>query len=161
MNEMMKTGLRMKSFLGKAAPPRPVRLLVVDDEAPITEFVRRVLETAGYEITTALSGAEAIEIAAKSGPFDALVTDLVMPNMTGDELARRLRAAAPQLKVLYLTGFSDRLFKEKVVLWDDEAFLDKPTSIEGLRQAVALLVYGTLRTKPAGLPATTKTPPTA
>jgi len=44
--------------------------------------------------------------------------------------------------VLYLTGFSDRLFKEKVTLWADEAFLDKPCSVKGLLQAVALLLFG-------------------
>lgn len=48
----------------------------------------------------------------------------MMPQMAGDELARRLRQSEPSLKVLYLTGFSDRLFKERVTLWEDEAFLD-------------------------------------
>ena len=66
----------------------------------------------------------------------------MMPQMTGDELARRLRPDEPSLKVLYLTGFSDRLFKEKVTLWQDEAFLDKPCGIEGLLEAVALLTVG-------------------
>ena len=66
----------------------------------------------------------------------------MMPQMTGDELARRLRALHPSLKVLYLTGFSDRLFKEKVTLWADEAFLDKPCSVKGLLEAVALLLFG-------------------
>jgi two-component system cell cycle sensor histidine kinase/response regulator CckA len=66
----------------------------------------------------------------------------MMPEMTGDELARRLRQAEPKLKVLYLTGYSDQLFKEKVTLWEDEAYLDKPCSIQGLLQAVSLLAYG-------------------
>jgi FixJ family two-component response regulator len=65
-----------------------------------------------------------------------------MPQMSGDELARRLRASYPLLKVLYLTGFSDRLFKEKVTLWADEAFLDKPCTVKGLLEAVALLLFG-------------------
>ena len=60
----------------------------------------------------------------------------MMPQMTGDELARRLRQQEPSLKVLYLTGFSDRLFKEKVTLWQDEAFLDKPCSVQGCIEAV-------------------------
>ena len=66
----------------------------------------------------------------------------MMPQMTGDELARRLRQTEPALKVLYLTGFSDRLFKEKVTLWQDEAFLDKPCSVKGLLEAVSLLLFG-------------------
>ena len=90
----------------------------------------------------AADGPEAIEEATTLQPFDLLLTDLMMPQMTGDELARRLRVGHPSLKVLYLTGFSDRLFKEKVTLWADEAFLDKPCSVKGLLQAVSLLLFG-------------------
>jgi CheY-like chemotaxis protein len=81
-------------------------------------------------------------VAAEHGPFDILVTDLMMPQMTGDELARRLRQNDPRMRVLYLTGFSDSLFKEKVTLWQDEAYLDKPCSVKGLLQAVSLLLFG-------------------
>ena len=125
------------------------RILVVDDEPPILEFVQRVLEPAGYDITTAASGERALELATTDGPFDAVVTDLLMPGMNGDEVARRLRASFPDLKVLYLTGFSDQLFKDKVTLWHDEAFLDKPTTIKGLTEAVALLLFGTTSKHPS------------
>jgi DNA-binding NarL/FixJ family response regulator len=66
----------------------------------------------------------------------------MMPGMTGDELARRLRQSEPELKVLYLTGYSDRLFREKTMLCADEAFLGKPCSMKGLREAVSLLLFG-------------------
>jgi FixJ family two-component response regulator len=69
--------------------------------------------------------------------------------MSGDELVRRLRGSEPNLKVLYLTGFSDHLFKEKVTLWADEAFLDKPCSPKGLLEAVSLLVSGRIPGSPA------------
>ncbi len=78
-----------------------------------------------------------------------MVTDLMMPGMAGDELARRLRQDEPRLKVLYLTGHSDRLFMEKVTLWQDESFLEKPCSVKGLREAVALLFFGRLEAPPA------------
>ncbi len=126
----------------KATPARSIRVLVVDDEDLVRKFVERVLHDAGYQTTTASDGPEALAIAAKLDSFDMLVTDVMMPQMTGDELARRVRVSAPGIKVLYLTGFSDRLFKEKVTLWADEAFLEKPCSVEGLRQAVALLLFG-------------------
>jgi len=126
----------------KSTPKRPISVLIVDDEEGLRKFVDRVLKEAGYTTTTASDGPEAIEAAAKLGPLDLLVTDLMMPQMTGDELARRLRLSQPSLKVLYLTGFSDRLFKEKVTLWQDEAFLDKPCGIKGLMEAVALLLFG-------------------
>ena len=135
----------IKSYVSRmkpASPRRPLRVLVVDDEEPVRKFVDRVLKDAGYETMTAVDGTDAIETATKTGAFDILVTDVMMPQMTGDELARRLRVGRPSLKILYLTGFSDRLFKEKVTLWADEAFLDKPCSVKGLLQAVSLLLFG-------------------
>ena len=121
-------------------PQGPV--LVVDDEDAVLRFVDRVLRDAGYKTAVANSGPEAIEVAKKVGPLGALVTDVMMPGMTGDELARMLRQTEPTLKVLYLTGYSDRLFKEKSTLWADEAFLDKPCTVKGLREAVSLLITG-------------------
>ena len=117
-------------------------VLIVDDEGSVRQFVDRALREAGYTTTLASDGPEAIKVAATLDPLDILVTDLMMPQMTGDELARRLRQSRQDLKVLYLTGYSDRLFKEKTTLWADEAFLEKPCSVKGLRQAVSLLLFG-------------------
>jgi len=117
-------------------------VLIVDDEGSVRQFVDRALREAGYTTTVASDGPEAIKVAATLDPLDILVTDLMMPQMTGDELARRLRQSRQDLKVLYLTGYSDRLFKEKTTLWADEAFLEKPCSVKGLRQAVSLLLFG-------------------
>ena len=122
-------------------PPSAVRILVVDDEPTVVEFAQRVLETAGYGIMTATSGDAAIEICAKHGMPDLLLTDMKMPRMDGDELASTLRQTEPDLKVLYLTGFADLLFKNKEMLWDGEAYLEKPCSIVGLLEAVSLLLY--------------------
>jgi two-component system, cell cycle sensor histidine kinase and response regulator CckA len=128
----------------KSDPARPVSVLIVDDEEPVRKFVERVMGDAGYKTAQASDGTEALEVASKLGPVDILVTDVMMPQMLGDELARRLRHSEPGLKVLYLTGYSDRLFKEKVTLWADEAYLDKPCSVKGLLQAVSLLLFGQL-----------------
>jgi DNA-binding NarL/FixJ family response regulator len=65
-----------------------------------------------------------------------------MPQMRGDELARHLRQMDPDVKVLYFTGDSDRLFKETMTLWEHEAFVDKPVSGTGLLEAVSLLFFG-------------------
>lgn len=132
------------SHLKKAPvePPLAPLALVVDDEEPVRRFVERVLQSGGYRTVGASDGANALEVAAKLGTFDILVTDVMMPLMSGDELARRLRQNEAKLKVLYLTGFSDRLFKEKVTLWADEAFLDKPCSMKALLEAVSLLLNG-------------------
>jgi CheY-like chemotaxis protein len=120
----------------------------VDDEEPIRRFVARVLGDAGFQTTTAANASEALA-RANSASFDLLLTDLMMPDMSGDELARRLRQAQPDLPVLYYTGFSDRLFAERMTLWDHEAFLDKPCSKRGLLEAVSLAMSGHTSTKAA------------
>lgn len=124
-------------------PVRP-RVLVVDDDEGTRRFVNRVLQDAGYETAVAGDGLEALAVAQQFEPVDLVVTDLAMPGMNGDELARRLRRMEPRLKVLYLTGFSDRLFETRPCLWEDEAYLDKPCSATALLQAVSLLVHGRL-----------------
>jgi two-component system cell cycle sensor histidine kinase/response regulator CckA len=127
----------------KQTSPASINVLIVDDEEPVRRFVDRVLREAGYKTALASDGPNAIEVAKGMESLDILVTDVMMPQMTGDELARQLSQTEHRgLKVLYLTGFSDRLFKEKVTLWEDEAFLDKPCGVKGLLQAVSLLVFG-------------------
>jgi YesN/AraC family two-component response regulator len=66
----------------------------------------------------------------------------MMPELRGDALAASLRRALPDIKVLYFTGFDDELFKEKGMLWAQEAYLEKPVNVQGLREAVSLLLYG-------------------
>ena len=131
----------------KRTARRSCNVLVVDDEEAVRLFVERVVQEAGHRATTAADGPEALEAAAKLESIDLLITDLMMPKMSGDELARRLRQNQPSLKVLHLTGFSDRLFKERTTLWQDEAFLEKPCSVKGLMEAMALLLFGRLDTK--------------
>ena len=125
-----------------------VSVLVVEDEEPVRKFVDRVLREAGYRTVVASDGPDAIDRASKLTSLDLLVTDVMMPQMRGDELARRLRQNQPSLKVLYLTGYADDQFKEKVALWQDQAYLDKPCSINSLLQAVSLLLFGSLDGRP-------------
>ena len=128
------------------AKPALATVLIVDDEESIVRFVERTLQQAGYETETAANGPAALAAAARaSNPFDVVITDLVMPEMNGDELVRRLRQRFTDLKVLYFTGFSDRLFAERAHLWEDEAFLDKPCSMKGLLEAVSLASTGHIK----------------
>ena len=123
------------------SPSRPAaRILVVDDEDAIVEFADKVLRVAGYITMTATSGDAAIRVCEAEGLPDLLLTDVKMPRMEGDELAARLRKLDPDLKVLYLTGYADHLFKSKQTLWSGEAFLEKPCTIDGLLEAVAQLL---------------------
>jgi len=119
-------------------------VLVVDDEAPIRQLARRVLEDAGYQVTEAGNGLEAIELLSKGTTLDLLMADLDMPELGGDEMVRRIRSTRPDLKVLYVTGHIDRLMDARQ-LWEGEAFLEKPFTAAGLREAVSLLIYGVLK----------------
>src|SRR5229473_551714 len=125
-----------------AAADRRYRVLVVDDEAPILLFVDRVLREAGYETTLAPNADAALVLASSIEPLDLLLTDMMMPGMCGDELARHLRLRHPDLRVLYFTGFADRLFATRPVLWSNEAFIEKPVTVTGLREAVSLAIFG-------------------
>jgi CheY-like chemotaxis protein len=125
---------------GSVDTPR-FQVLAVDDESGIRDFVGRVLSQA-YDVCVASDGVEALRLAEGRQPFDLLVTDMMMPHMRGDELARRFRQITPDIKVLYLTGFSEQLFAARPILWENEAFVEKPIGVQGLLEAVALLLVG-------------------
>jgi len=120
-------------------------VLVVDDEPNLVAIVARTLESEGYLVVTATSGAEALEVgAAHNRPIDLLLTDLHMPEMSGRRLSTELRKTQLGLKVVYLTGHADDLFGDLTLLEPHEAFIEKPISPSGVREAVALHLYGTL-----------------
>lgn len=119
-----------------------ITILAVDDEPGVLALVRRCLDDERVTVLEATSGKEALEQIPKNASLDLLITDMRMPEMEGDELARQVRALDPDLKVLYLTSHADRLFGVKPQLWAEEAYLDKPFTREGLREAVAQLLYG-------------------
>lgn len=121
---------------------RVMRVLIVDDEASNRTFAERALGQAGYEVAVASDGLEALAITEKGERFDLLLADLIMPGMRGDELARQLHRIDPNLKVLYFTGYSDRLFIEQTAREEHEAFVDKPVTVNGLLEAVSLILFG-------------------
>lgn len=121
---------------------QPIAILAVDDEPGVLALVRRCLDDQRVTLTEVSSGKAALEHVSKAGPLDLLITDLRMPDMEGDELARQVRLLEPCLRVLYLTSHVDKLFDAKPQLWADEVYLDKPFTRNGLREAVALLLFG-------------------
>jgi len=129
-----------------ARPPLPERkrLLVVDDELPVLNLVARALATDNYDIRTAGSGPEAVALLDAPGAqgVDLLVTDLMMPGMTGRQLAAKVRERCPAVRVLYVTGFADNLFTGVQELGDGESFIEKPFGIDMLLEATRLLMFG-------------------
>ena len=126
------------------APDEPHRILVVDDDDTVRKFIARTLSTAGYDVVSAADGPQAL-LAQQHRRFDLCLVDFRMPMMNGDELSRLLRLADPDVKVLYFTAYSDQLFATTLTLAANEAFLDKPAGVNGLLQAVSLLLFGHIR----------------
>jgi PAS domain S-box-containing protein len=110
--------------------------LVVEDEPEVRALAANVLASAGYEVIAADGPAEALELAASS-EFDLLLADVVMPGMRGNELARRLAAARPRLKVLLMSGYLDG---ERLVEAGRSGFVQKPFTGEELARAVRALL---------------------
>jgi two-component system, cell cycle sensor histidine kinase and response regulator CckA len=124
------------------------RILMVDDDRSVGELVAEILGPAGYAVTVLSRVEEAEALLNRGVTFDLAILDVVMPGMTGDELARVLRRRDPDAKILFLTGFSAALFQARPVLWAGEAFLEKPFTPRGLEEAVSLILYG--HTQPTG-----------
>ena len=130
-----------------ALDPLPDRrlVLVVDDEDALVSLDLRILAMENFEVVTAGSGADALALVDSLGRLpDLLITDFMMPGMNGRELAEALRARKPDLKVLYQTGYSDKLFGPRELLEPDTAFLEKPFTSRGLREAARLALYGAI-----------------
>ena len=112
-------------------------ILVAEDEQMVRVLIRKVLEQAGYTVLLAGGGVEALQLAERhSGRIHLLVTDVVMPEMNGRELARRLVAARPETKVLYLSGYADDAVERHGVLDPETAFMQKPFSPSALASRV-------------------------
>jgi PAS domain S-box-containing protein len=113
-------------------------ILLVEDEKPVRELVSRVLQKYGYQILTAGSGAEAVEVWKRHRKeISLLFTDLVMPdNMNGRELAEKLRAEQPDLKVVFTSGYSADIVGKDFKLEPELNFLQKPYHPQTLAQTV-------------------------
>jgi two-component system, cell cycle sensor histidine kinase and response regulator CckA len=133
---------------GAAVPARPTppstpsrrgseTILLVEDQEEVRRLARRVLETLGYTVLVAASGAEALQLAgAHAGPIHLLVTDVIMPGMSGREVGLLLAPARPETKVLYVSGYANESIVHHGVLEPGIAFLQKPFTVEALGRKV-------------------------
>jgi len=102
-------------------------ILIVDDDDGLRMIMARILRSAGYQVLAARDGKEALAVAQlHTGPLEALLTDVVMPGMSGPELARVLCAARPALKVLYTSGYTDDAMLRQEFSSDSAHFIAKP-----------------------------------
>ncbi len=134
-----------------AAPQPPARalggtetILLAEDEAAVRTLARRVLEKHGYKLLLAATGRDGVQVAEQhAAPIDLLVTDVVMPEMGGRELAQRLTARQPGLKVLFLSGYTDDAIVHHGVLDAGVAFLQKPFKPDDLVRKIRAVLDGT------------------
>jgi CheY-like chemotaxis protein len=103
------------------------RILFVDDESAIAQMSGTILERLGYSVTTRTSSLEALALfRAKPDAFDLVITDMTMPNMTGDELAIELMKFRPDIPVILTTGYSKKITDETASEIGIKAFAYKP-----------------------------------
>jgi PAS domain S-box-containing protein len=114
-------------------------ILLVEDDEVVRELARRVLEEQGYRVSVARNGAEALTLARQAGgPPDVLVTDVVMPKLGGNELARSLRKTRPGLRVLFMSGYAPEVVSSDA--FPEARFLPKPFSPAALAAEVRALL---------------------
>lgn len=112
-------------------------VLVVEDEAQVRDLARRVLERSGYTVITAVDAESAIALSDRhAGHIHLLVTDMVLPRVSGRELAARLGIHRPAIKVLYVSGTADGAIARHRMLEPGTEFLEKPFSLERLLRKV-------------------------
>jgi PAS domain S-box-containing protein len=112
-------------------------LLLVEDEAGIRELTSELLAGWGYEVLVARNGVEALEISGKHrGTIHLMVTDVVMPHMNGRDLAERMRQMRPEMKVIYMSGYTDNLVLQGGMLEEGSDFIQKPFSADILARRV-------------------------
>lgn len=124
----------------EALEPLPLgneRILFVDDEEVLVDLGKQMLERLGYKVVSRTSSVEALE-AFRADPhkFDLVITDMTMPNMTGDEFAEEIMAIRPDTPIILCTGFSDRITKEKAEKMGIREFAMKPLVMSDLAKTI-------------------------
>jgi CheY-like chemotaxis protein len=101
--------------------------MVIDDEKPIAELLKLMLSGLGYTVTVHTNSMEAVaDFRLHPNDFDAVITDMTMPNMTGDELAREILSLRPELPVIMATGYNESIDEEKAIRIGIRSLLLKP-----------------------------------
>lgn len=122
--------------------PGTETVLLVEDEDGVRRLAKRILEAEGYRVIEAGGGFEALKLAAEFGDLiDLLITDVVMPVISGRQLADQLSAVLPRLKVLYLSGYTADVICPQGIMEDGVIFLQKPFTRESLIQKLQQLTH--------------------
>jgi len=113
-------------------------ILVIEDEEAVARVLRRTLEEAGYELLLARTGREALTMMlANGGRIDLVISDVVMPEMSGPQFAQHLRIDRPEVPVIYISGYTDDMTVRAGLVHSGAVLLEKPFTSEDLLRAVA------------------------
>jgi CheY-like chemotaxis protein len=130
-------GEGLEEFPGWTDQPRAAgTVLVVEDEVTVRRLASRVLRARGYRVLEASDGGEALQLVRHSGPLDLVLTDIIMPGLSGPALVERLLPTTPDLKVLYITGYSEEAIRQHGLLPAGGALLEKPFTAHQLAERV-------------------------
>jgi CheY-like chemotaxis protein len=136
----MKTAEKAEAPVALAAGTETI--LVVEDENAVRSLAREALETQGYRVLDAQNGAVALQVAqTHAGEIHLLITDVVMPVMSGRDLAEQLVKIRPGLRVLYMSGYTERAVTDHGIS-SQMAFVQKPFTPTGLVRRVQDLLSG-------------------
>jgi CheY-like chemotaxis protein len=126
-----------------AAPQGQETILLAEDETVVRQLVAEILESNGYAVLQAADGPSALELLRRhSDPVELLVTDVVMPGMSGPEVAKAVTSMRPGTHVLYISGYTDQAIGHHGVLEPGIAFLQKPFSADELARKVRAVLDG-------------------
>ena len=143
------TATRLRAILEPARGTETI--LVVEDEEALRKIARRSLEAAGYTVLTAGAGDEALLISAQhAGIIHLLLTDMVMPRMSGRVLARALLKARPTAKVLYMSGYADNAFVHHGVVDEGTNFIGKPFTATDIAHKIRSVLDCDIKNIPDG-----------
>ncbi len=117
------------------------RVLLVEDEDTVRAVAERALVRQGYEVTTAADGEEGLEAIGRNGPFDLVVSDVVMPSMDGPAMAREIRRLKPDLPVLFMSGYAEEQLRRDIDI-PNMHFIAKPFSVAQIVAAVEKVLRG-------------------
>ncbi len=125
-------------------------VLIVEDEASVRRLAASVLRGVGYQVQEARDAAEALSLIEAKQPFDLVVTDVIMPKMSGKELYDKIKVIAPRIQVLFMSGYTDDSLAHHGVLGPELSFLEKPFSPAGLARKVREVIDSSKgRSRPA------------
>jgi CheY-like chemotaxis protein len=126
-----------------ALPRASEAVLLIEDAEPLREMVREILEAEGYRVLAAEDAERALALAtAHTGPIALAITDVVMPGMSGPVAAERLKLLRPEIRVLFMSGYTDEAIGDQGVLDRDTHFIQKPFSGEALLRKVREVLEG-------------------